>query len=148
MTITARELNRATLARQLLLDRESLGITDAVRRVVALQAQNAASPYIALWNRIKGLDPSDEHRKHVTRSNGDVLPTLLVDGYVAGVWRPAEGGVEAVAFQELPDEVWQRLADKAGALTAFLAEREPRVYRRFNHWWAKLPNTEVRMLPA
>jgi len=28
------------------------------------------------------------YRKLVTRSNGDVLPTLLVDGYVAGVWRP------------------------------------------------------------
>jgi winged helix DNA-binding protein len=30
--------------------------------------------------------PSD-YRRLVTRQNGDVLPTLLVDGYVAGVWR-------------------------------------------------------------
>ncbi|MGW1927095.1 winged helix DNA-binding domain-containing protein, partial [Streptomyces massasporeus] len=29
-----------------------------------------------------------EYRKHVIRVNGDTLPTLLVDGYVAGVWRP------------------------------------------------------------
>jgi hypothetical protein len=29
-----------------------------------------------------------EYRPLVTRRNGDVLPTLLVDGYVAGVWRP------------------------------------------------------------
>jgi hypothetical protein len=77
-----------------------------------------------------------------------VLPTLLVDGYVAVVWHPVEGGVEAVAFQELPDEAWQGLAGEARALTAFLAEREPGAYRRYNHWWAKLPNTEVRMLPA
>jgi hypothetical protein len=48
MRVTARELNRATLARQLLLDRESLSVTEAARRVVALQAQQPASPYLAL----------------------------------------------------------------------------------------------------
>ena len=29
---------------------------------------------------------------------------------------------------------------------AFLADRDPAVYRRYAHWWAKLPNAEVRML--
>ena len=58
-TLTARQLNRATLARQLLLRRERLGVVEAVHRVVALQAQEPASPYLALWNRVKGLDPAD-----------------------------------------------------------------------------------------
>jgi hypothetical protein len=53
--ITAQELNRATLGRQLLLGREALEPGEAVRRVVALQAQHAASPYVALWNRLTGL---------------------------------------------------------------------------------------------
>ncbi len=44
--MTAQALNRATLGRQLLLQRESLGVADAVRRVVALQAQEPASPYL------------------------------------------------------------------------------------------------------
>jgi hypothetical protein len=57
--VTARELNRATLARQLLLDREPLGVTDGARCVVALQAQQPASPYIALWNRLTGFDPAE-----------------------------------------------------------------------------------------
>ena len=57
--ITARELNRATLARQLLLERAPLNVTDAVRRVVALQAQQPASPYLALWNRLAGFDPAE-----------------------------------------------------------------------------------------
>ncbi|MFI6760014.1 hypothetical protein ACIBF5_12840 [Micromonospora sp. NPDC050417] len=39
MTLTQRALNRATLGRQLLLRREPLDVADAVRRVVALQAQ-------------------------------------------------------------------------------------------------------------
>lgn len=58
MKVTAQALNRATLARQLLLGRESLDVQDAVRRVVALQAQEPASPYIALWNRLSGFDPA------------------------------------------------------------------------------------------
>jgi hypothetical protein len=36
--------HRATLDRQMLLHRESLDVVDAVRRIVALQAQEAASP--------------------------------------------------------------------------------------------------------
>lgn len=59
MKLTARQLNRATLARQLLLRREPLGVVDAVHRVVALQAQEAPSPYLALWNRIADFDPAD-----------------------------------------------------------------------------------------
>src|SRR5829696_7437061 len=57
--LTARGLNRATLARQLLLERTSLDVVGAVRRVVALQAQEAASPYLALWNRVAGFDAAD-----------------------------------------------------------------------------------------
>ncbi|MDQ2965090.1 MAG: winged helix DNA-binding domain-containing protein, partial [Chloroflexota bacterium] len=59
MPLTARHLNRATLGRQLLLRREPLGVIDAVRRVVALQAQEAASPYLALWARVADFDPAD-----------------------------------------------------------------------------------------
>ncbi|HEV2892808.1 MAG TPA: crosslink repair DNA glycosylase YcaQ family protein, partial [Actinomycetota bacterium] len=59
MTLTARRLNRATLGRQLLLRREPLDVAEAVRRVVALQAQEAASPYVGLWNRLDGFDPAD-----------------------------------------------------------------------------------------
>jgi hypothetical protein len=88
------------------------------------------------------------YRKLVTRSNGDVLPTLLVDGHVAGVWRPAGGGVEATAFHPLPDEVWQGLAVEARALVAFLADREPGAYRRYDRWWSDLPAAEVRVLPG
>ena len=59
MALTARQLNRATLGRQLLLRRERLAVVDAVRRVAALQAQEAASPYIGLWNRLADFDPAD-----------------------------------------------------------------------------------------
>ena len=62
MPVTERQLNRSTLARQLLLHREPLPVEEAVRQVVALQAQEPASPYLALWNRVEGFDPADLDR--------------------------------------------------------------------------------------
>ncbi|HJU80584.1 MAG TPA: winged helix DNA-binding domain-containing protein [Acidimicrobiia bacterium] len=55
--ITNRQLNRATLERQLLLRRASMPLTTAVAKLVGLQAQNPLDPYLALWSRIVGFDP-------------------------------------------------------------------------------------------
>ncbi|MER8041236.1 winged helix DNA-binding domain-containing protein [Streptomyces sp. NPDC094032] len=104
------------------------------------------SVLLAYADRSRVIPP--ELRRVVIRVNGDVLPTLLVDGYVAGVWRPVEGGIEATAFQELPETAWQGLAQEARALSALLAARDPWLYRRYDHWWAKLPEGRVRVLPA
>jgi len=101
---------------------------------------------LAYADRSRVIPPA--YRKLVTRSNGDVLPTLLVDGYVAGVWRPVGGGIEAIAFHRLPEEVWEGLGAEARSLVAFLADREPEVYRRYDYWWRKLPGAEARLLPG
>lgn len=90
----------------------------------------------------------EEHRGLVIRRNGDVLPALLVDGHVAGVWRPVDGGIEATAFEKLSRPVWDALGAEAAALMAFLAGREPLVYRRHARWWDGLPSAEVRVLPS
>jgi Winged helix DNA-binding domain len=119
-----------------------------------LPAEDTPAPprLLPMWDSIllayadRGRVIPPDHRRLVTRNNGDVLPTLLVDGYVAGVWRPVEGGIEATAFHRLPDETWAGLAAEAAALVAFLADREPAVYRRYAHWWARLPSAEVRVL--
>lgn len=105
------------------------------------------SVLLAHADRSRVIPP--EYRPLVTRVNGDVLPTLLVDGKVAGVWRVAEtGGIEATAFHDLPPEAWEGLAEEARGLVAWLAEREPRVYSRYGHWWKKLPDGQVRVLPG
>lgn len=54
-TLTQRELNRATLARQLLLERARLPVPRAVQRLAAMQAQDAKAPYIGLWSRLDGF---------------------------------------------------------------------------------------------
>ncbi|MFJ1807040.1 MULTISPECIES: winged helix DNA-binding domain-containing protein [unclassified Streptomyces] len=88
------------------------------------------------------------YRPLVIRNNGDVLPTLLVDGHVAGVWRQVDGGIEATAFHPLSPAAWDGLLAEAQSLAACLAGREAAVYSRYHHWWAKLPEAEVRLLPT
>lgn len=58
-TLSQRRLNRATLARQLLLERAEVGVVDAVGCIAGLQAQEPASPYIGLWARLAGFDPAE-----------------------------------------------------------------------------------------
>jgi Winged helix DNA-binding domain len=57
--LTAAELSRATLARQLLLERVRLDPVSAVERLVALQAQEPASPHLALLARLDGFEAAD-----------------------------------------------------------------------------------------
>ncbi|MFF4471610.1 winged helix DNA-binding domain-containing protein [Streptomyces sp. NPDC001599] len=52
-------LNRATLARQLLLRRASMSAEAAVAHLVGLQAQNVKPPYYALAARLEGFTPED-----------------------------------------------------------------------------------------
>jgi hypothetical protein len=50
------------MVRQGLSSRRPVGVVDAVRSVLALQAQEPAAPYLALWNRVGGFDASELDR--------------------------------------------------------------------------------------
>ncbi len=52
-----RSSNRATLARQFLLERSTTTPLDAIEHLVGLQAQVPLDPYLALWSRLVDLDP-------------------------------------------------------------------------------------------
>src|SRR4051794_13108256 len=64
--LSRRALNRATLARQLLLERSSLTVTEAIEHLVGMQAQAPNAPYVALWSRLVGFAP-------------DALATMLAE---------------------------------------------------------------------
>lgn len=101
---------------------------------------------LAYADRSRVIPPA--YRPLVIRTNGDVLPTLLVDGYVAGVWRPLANGIEATAFHPLSPATWHALATEAHTLRSLLSDRETEIYSRYHHWWPKLPTTttETRTL--
>jgi len=82
----------------------------------------------------------DEHRPHVIRRNGDVLPTVLVNGLVRGVWRASSDAIEVRALEPLDDAALDSLDDEARDLRRLLADREPAVFSRFERWWDHLPD--------
>ncbi|MCX5193583.1 winged helix DNA-binding domain-containing protein [Streptomyces sp. NBC_00249] len=57
--LDTRALNRATLARQLLLSRAEMSAEDAVTHLVGLQAQNVKPPYYQLHARLAGFRPGE-----------------------------------------------------------------------------------------
>ena len=65
----------------------------------------------------------ERFRKTVTRMNGDVAQTFLVDGFVAGVWRAEAGRVVVEPFGKLSRTERSELDEEAARLEAFLADR-------------------------
>jgi len=60
--LSSRQLNRALLARQLLLKRSALSVPRALERIGAIQAQYAPSSYVRLWTSLSRFEMADLDR--------------------------------------------------------------------------------------
>ncbi|TQJ18595.1 winged helix DNA-binding domain-containing protein [Kribbella jejuensis] len=67
VVMSTRAVNRATLARQVLLGREAVAAVDVVRRLAGMQGQEPKHPYVGLWSRIDGFDEGELDRAVVGR---------------------------------------------------------------------------------
>ncbi len=57
--LDTRALNRATLARQHLLERTTGSVPEMIEHLVGMQCQNPLDPYYGLWARLVDFDPED-----------------------------------------------------------------------------------------
>ena len=86
--LTRRQLNRATLTRQLLTARADLDAVAAVRALAGLQAQEARPPFVGLWSRLAGFEReslrSALHSRQVVRATGlrATLHVVTADDYI------------------------------------------------------------------
>ncbi len=81
----------------------------------------------------------DHLRSHVIRRNGDVLPTVLIDGRVAGVWNIGPEGIEIGALEPIDPDSWEALDNEARNLLSALADHDHNIAGRTGSWWSKLP---------
>lgn len=101
-TLTLRELNRALLARQLLLKRMRLAPAPAIERLGALQGQWPPAPYIALWSRLQGFKVSTLER---ALADGTVVKATVMRGTLH-LMAAGDFPYYSVASQERRHRVW------------------------------------------
>jgi hypothetical protein len=108
-TLTTRELNRALLARQMLLARARLSLPRALERMGGLQAQYAPSMYIGLWSRLHGFERATLTRALERRSvvQGTLLRSTIHLVSARDYWPWAE------AIRTSRREHWLRVAPDA-----------------------------------
>ena len=127
--LTRADLNRALLARQLLLERTRLRVPAAVERLAGLQAQHSSSPYLTLLARLDGFE-----RAHLTAAleRRTVVKALLMRGTLHIV-TPRDYWALTTARRAIGADYWppayekllpkRRIAEIARSTIAELQER-------------------------
>lgn len=103
-----RALNRATMARQMLLQRAQIGVADAVRALAGMQAQAPLTPHIGLWTRLHAYDPAQLDALYTARQVARITvmrnTVHLVAAQDALDWR----GLVAALLERSTDSAWRR----------------------------------------
>ena len=151
-SLTTRALNRALLARQMLLAREKATVRDAVHQLVAMQAQVARPPFVGLWTRLQKFRREDLldglTRRKIVRGTSlrGTLHVMTADDFVGlrGALQPAlTRGIQVILGDRLKDVDFAALEKEAraffhGDAATFDALRK--------HLKSKTPNADERAL--
>jgi hypothetical protein len=116
-TLTERQLNRALLARQLLLEPDSSSIPKALEKIGGIQAQYAPSMYVGLWSRLEGFERDDLttalEKKKVAQGT---LMRQTIHLVSAADWWPMQ-----LAVREPRRENWEAYGDRKKSKKAVIA---------------------------
>ena len=127
--LTLRQLNRATLARQMLLERADVPVLSAVQTLCGIQAQEARPPFVGLWSRVAGFQRDDLHsllhKRMVVRATflRATLHLLTAHDYIA--FRAAIQPVLTEAQRVLGTRAKGLEPEKVLPVATALYEREP-----------------------
>lgn len=100
--LTQRALNRATLARQYLLERAPTPAIDAIEHLAGMQSQAPLAPYVGLWTRLQDFAPGElsalTEQRHVVRLHLMRNTVHLVSARDCLNWRALFHPLHAAAF--------------------------------------------------
>jgi hypothetical protein len=122
--LTLKELNRATLGRQLLLTRKKLPVLTVVERLAGMQAQWPPAPYVGLWSRVTGFKREALEQALL---DGDVLKPGAMRGTLHLI-TTRDYPIFWTALRDMPswyDDTHLAHARKAFAGSRALAKAEP-----------------------
>ncbi|MFF4193188.1 DNA glycosylase AlkZ-like family protein [Nonomuraea sp. NPDC001831] len=125
--LSRRRLNRATPARQYLLERAPERAIDAIEHLAGMQSQAPLAPYVGLWTRLQGFAPDElsalTERRQVVRLHLMRNTVHLVSARDCLGWRALSGPLHAAGFRAhfrdgLGDADREALLEQAGRLLA------------------------------
>jgi Winged helix DNA-binding domain len=139
------QLNRATLDRQLLLDRAARPALDAIGHLAGLQAQAPLAPYVGLWTRLAGFGHQDLKdlltkrtvvRAHLMRNTVHLVSAAdfvrfrplfqpLIERALAGRFSPSLGGVDLAELRAAAAALLAQTALTRGQIAERLSPRWP-----------------------
>ncbi|ONK12130.1 winged helix DNA-binding domain-containing protein [Streptomyces sp. MP131-18] len=133
--LDSRALNRATLARQHLLERSGTSVPEAVAHLCGLQAQEPQEPFIGLWSRLAGFEPGQLDDaltgRTVVRTHLMRRTVHLVTADDALAWRARHDTMlrQRVLGTYRRELAGIDVAELAAAGRAVLADQRPRTMR-------------------
>jgi Winged helix DNA-binding domain len=149
-TLTRKQIGRATLARQMLLERQAVPVVEAVERLGGLQAQEPRPPFEALWTRLEGFE-ADELREALAKRRVVRGPLMRATLHIvsAADYRALRPGLQPLMESWMGAYV--RGVDRAAVVPAAreLLEEEPRTMGELRELLARsFPRDDVRGLTA
>ena len=163
--LTTRALNRALLARQLLLERSPLGLTQVMEQMGGIQMQYAPAGYIGLWSRMRDFDRPMLTRALVDRtviqatvmratihmvSAGDYWPMTAGIRRIRREWfeKVSHRQLEGTDMEAVASAVREELADGPLPMRELTSRIVARGYAPRTAAWAGMRVDLVRVPPS